>query len=262
MKDIRRALVTSALALAVCGLASAGTITQTFSLPGGSTATGWTAANSTGVQAYDYLQSFCIATCGTLSNVTITMSWASTGTGAATDTNPGSTGSDAYTFQNDTKVSLTADGLVINLTETTAAGSGVGNTSAGNSGTGCVDSSFTGKSLGNSFTETGCLDSSVIEAASGNADGANLSQSTSSGAAYLWFEGANVVNDLTFTGKAATNGAFIGPPWNANSQGYATEAVTVVYTYATPSSVPEPTTLFLMGSALVGCGLLRKRIKS
>ena len=32
----------------------------------------------------------------------------------------------------------------------------------------------------------------------------------------------------------------------------------VVYTYSTPSTTPEPATMFLMGSALVGVGVLRK----
>jgi hypothetical protein len=39
--------------------------------------------------------------------------------------------------------------------------------------------------------------------------------------------------------------------------------LTVTYTYTPPfTGVPEPATLFLMGSALVGVGLLRKRSKS
>lgn len=36
----------------------------------------------------------------------------------------------------------------------------------------------------------------------------------------------------------------------------------ITYTYNPPSSTPEPATMFLMGSALVGVGLLRKRVKS
>ena len=37
---------------------------------------------------------------------------------------------------------------------------------------------------------------------------------------------------------------------------------TVIYNYTSSAAAPEPTTLLMMGSALVGLGLLRKRIKS
>jgi len=43
-----------------------------------------------------------------------------------------------------------------------------------------------------------------------------------------------------------------------NTSGYAQEVIT----FTTPGGTPEPGTLFLMGSALVGVGLIRRRRKS
>ena len=58
--------------------------------------------------------------------------------------------------------------------------------------------------------------------------------------------------------------SFIGGGGNGQdsqaTQAFAT--IQVLYDYAIPSSTPEPTTMVLFGSALVGLGVLRKRIKS
>jgi hypothetical protein len=237
MKKIRRILTTATLAIAACGFASAGSITQTFSLPTtGSQATNWSIPNSTGVQAYDFLQdNSCLLTCGALTSVTVSMSFASTGFGSAVDANTGSTGNDAYTFQSTTVDTLMADAGALSLS-----GSAI-----------CTDASFTNESSGASMTEPGCVGSGSVGPFS------------ASGALFTWFEGANVVNDLTFTGGSTLTAMFSGPAYSGGSgSGVSAEAVSVTYNYNAPSSVPEPTTLFLMGSALVGCGLLRKRVKS
>jgi hypothetical protein len=242
MKNIRTVLTTVTLALVGSGLASAGSITQTFSLPAsGSQATNWTLTNSTGVQAYAYLQAnnldgCTVATCGALTSVVVSLSFASTGTGSATDANTGSTGHDAYTFSSFTTDDLKADAGLLNL-------SGLAS---------CTDNSFTSESFGAVMTEAGC-------ATAGTAGPSTIT----AGGLFTFFNGTNLVNSLVFTGDSTLTASFSGPPFNNGSgSGVNRESVSVIYNYSAPTSVPEPTTLLLMGSVLVGCGLLRKRIKS
>ncbi len=267
MKNIRRALLTSALAIAACGMASAGTITQTFSVPtgGGSQATNF--GINFNAQSYAYLQSLSPALLGTLNSVSINYSWAATGNGSGTDGNTGSTGTDNYTFQSDIITSITtAAGGTLGLRENTGNGLGVGDTVLGNSGTGCVATGtpgLTNKSFGASISAPACLDSDAIEAGSGNEDAATLSNSWVSGTQFNFFLGTAVINNVALKGNASSTGVFAGSPSTGTFSALVSEAVTITYNYSAPvTGTPEPATMFLMGSALIGVGLLRKRIKA
>jgi hypothetical protein len=257
MNYIRRALLTSALAVAACGIVSAGTFTETFSLPGtGSQSTSWSLTGTT--SSYGQLQAGAPSLYGALTSVTISYSWASTGLQGAVDNNPGSTG-DTFFFNDDTKTALVGvgGGSTLNLHENTAAGSGTG---AGGD-TGCTQT-FTNVAFGQPMTGAPCVDTTAIEAASGNNDGAVLTTGVlTSGSLFTWAGGATT---LSFTGTATTTGGISGASYTGNYlSGTANESVTVTFVYNAPiTGAPEPATLFLMGSALVGVGLLRKRIKS
>jgi hypothetical protein len=66
--------------------------------------------------------------------------------------------------------------------------------------------------------------------------------------------------DFFFSTATTVTTALSGNPATASFTKVA-ETVTVVYDFTTSSSTPEPTTMVLMGGALVGIGLLRKRVR-
>jgi hypothetical protein len=69
--------------------------------------------------------------------------------------------------------------------------------------------------------------------------------------------GTYTLNTNTLTGTSLKN---TGGNTNATQNTFANITGDVIYTYN--SNAPEPATLFLMGSALVGVGVLRKRFKA
>jgi len=92
---------------------------------------------------------------------------------------------------------------------------------------------------------------------------------TGSASNSLIVPGGNIANYLgngsfTITGETLTLSTFSGGGGNIQTHQTTTAQLfaSVTYTYNPPSSTPEPATMLLMGSALVGVGLLRKKIKS
>ncbi|MEP6714133.1 MAG: choice-of-anchor E domain-containing protein [Terriglobia bacterium] len=77
------------------------------------------------------------------------------------------------------------------------------------------------------------------------------------------FGGYTGAGNFSVTGETSTFTTFSGGGGNIllNQTTAATETVTVTYSYLPTSGTPEPTTMLLFGSGLLGLGLIRKRVR-
>jgi hypothetical protein len=239
MENSRRLLALGGMALLYVGLSQAATIAYTASYP--ATATDYTATLS--LSQFD-------PSLGTLTEVSLQLA----GTQTITELTLTNTASSAETFEFDSTAKFYASA---NSAGTTLLSTGApfaifdATLTLGAVGGGSCN-------FGDPTTPVNC---SAIEYANGGApitDTLNASANifTSLGG----YIGTGTFNQTfhTLTGTAFSGGGGnINPVQTTN----ASLLATVTYTYDTAPSTPEPATLFLMGSALVGVGFVRRRAK-
>jgi hypothetical protein len=230
MSIFRRFLCGATLVAASSLCAFGSQITQTFSLPSGSNATNWTQSGS--VNQFD-------TSLGNLNFIQFQITGNTTVSGSAVDANAGSTGTDSYTFQGNTSINLTDPLSELILAPTTT-----------------VTQNFTNISNGQSMSVSGAP--------------GTFNQTTRYDSAGNLILGSGQVNPLLIanylgtgtiglTVSASTFAAFSGPSYTGGTgSGTANASVTVIYDYTVPSGVPEPATMVLFGSALIGFAFLRK----
>ncbi len=93
---------------------------------------------------------------------------------------------------------------------------------------------------------------------------------TATGFANFVSSNSTVLAEFSSLGSGTASLFFLGAAQTVGNQGGGNGTLTqittaplngsLVYTYVPTGAAPEPTTLFLMGSALIGVGLIRKKI--
>jgi len=249
MNIFRRILITAGLAASVSGLACASDIIVTNSATFGPNTTDFTfsslnVAQDSGVHAGYHLVGITLDVTAASNEPTFSLS------------NSASTAQSFGLFF----------GTDINITGNSASSDAVGDTiivpvfSTGGLPISPTKSIHLGQSgLGACPAGTPSISCSSVSYAplSGSGDDGAIAISSANWAAYLG------TGSVTFSGNTSSSTVFNGGGGNIllTQTTNASVTATLTYDYA-PTSAPEPASMVLMGSALVGIGLLRKRVSA
>jgi PEP-CTERM motif len=254
MKTFRRFLTVGSLAVVACAVSSAASITVNCTLASGNTefGNGTLGTTNSTITCGDFNTAL-----GTLASIQLTLDGAVVSTSTMTLTNNDSA---AHTGNATTVSSFSLDPA------TTLSGFSFATIAGPDNVTGATNYLFdvngpTGtQSLGGNPNSPAVCGGNVLCSKTVGVSGSSNESATDT-TNFVPYEGLG-----NFAITADTRTAFscniLGG--NAGCQQSTNDSFTaqVVYTYNPPSTTPEPATMFLMGSALVGVGVLRKRFKA
>jgi hypothetical protein len=255
MRTFRGILLGTVLSVIGSGVAGATTLTQTFTLAPTQT----DISGSVGTGTFnDFLTECPTCQASWLTSVTVELSVSENLVSLTLgNTDTADTAGNTFDYQTWANLGIVATGA--STGSTAAINTGLKNNSLNfAAGNGCTVQPAVGLYI--NLCDTG----SVTYAPNQQITYGPISATDDSGQISVGTSPYDVAGTFTLGFTTSTHQAFAGGGGqDTNNQSTtANGTITVDYNYSIPTGAPEPGTLFLMGTALVGAGLLRKRIKS